>query len=93
MTTVASRDLRNRTAEVLRQVADGTPVTITVTPVTITVNGAPVADITAHRGGRRASLTRPELVQILSRHQADAGLRDDLRALVGDDTDDLGPLP
>lgn len=86
MTTVASRDLRNRTAEVLRQVADGTP-------VTITVNGAPVADITAHRGGRRASLTRPELVQILSRHQADAGLRDDLRALVGDDTDDLGPLP
>lgn len=86
MTTVASRDLRNRTAEVLRQVAAGTP-------VTITVNGAPVADITAHRGGRRASLTRPELVQILSRHQADAGLRDDLRALVGDDTDDLGPLP
>jgi antitoxin (DNA-binding transcriptional repressor) of toxin-antitoxin stability system len=86
MTTVASRDLRNRTADVLRQVADGTP-------VTITVNGAPVADITAHRGGRRASLSRREFVDILDRHQADAGLRVLLNDLVGDNTDDLGPLP
>lgn len=86
MTTIASRDLRNRTADVLRQVADGTD-------VTITVNGVPVADITAHRGVRRASLTRREFQEIVGRHQADAGLRDDLRDLVGDDTDDLGPLP
>ncbi len=85
MTTVASRDLRNRTAEVLRQVADGTP-------VTITVNGAPVADITAHRSGRRASLSRHELADIVQRHQADAGLRAELQGLAGDDTDDLGPL-
>jgi prevent-host-death family protein len=86
MTTVASRDLRNRTAEVLRQAAAGTS-------ATITVNGAPVADITPHRGGRRASLSRHEMAEILNRHRADAGLRTVLQDLAGDDTDDLGPLP
>jgi len=85
MAVVASRDLRNHTADVLRQVADGTP-------VMITVNGVPVADITAHRPGRRASLSRHELLDIVRHRQADAGLRDDLRALVGDDTESLGPL-
>lgn len=86
MTVVASRDLRNRTAEVLRQVAGGTP-------VTITVNGVPVADITAHRSARRASLSRHELQEIVRHRQADAGLRADLVDLAGDDTDSLGPLP
>lgn len=85
MTTVASRDLRNRTADVLREVAEGTR-------VTITANGEPVADITAPRSGRRASLSRREMVDIVQRHQADPALRDDLRDLAGDDTDDLGPL-
>lgn len=83
MTTVAARDLRNRTAEVLRQVAAGTP-------VTITVNGAPVADLTPHRSARRASLQRAELLALLA-VQADAGLRADLDRLVGETTDDLGP--
>jgi antitoxin (DNA-binding transcriptional repressor) of toxin-antitoxin stability system len=51
MTTRASQDLRNQTAEVLRQVADGTP-------VTITVNGKPVAEIvlddqSSHPGRRQ----------------------------------------
>lgn len=82
MTTVASRDLRNHTADVLRQVADGTP-------VTVTVNGVPVADITPHRTGRRTSLNRHELIDIVRRRQADPGLRDDLRELAGDDTDSL----
>ena len=86
MTTVAARDLRNRTAEVLRQVADGTP-------VTVTVNGTPVADITAHHADRRATLSRAEVVDIVRHRQADAGLRADLRELAGDDTDELGPLP
>lgn len=86
MTAVASRDLRNHTADVLRQVAGGTP-------VTITVNGVAVADLTPHRAGRRTTLSRHELVDIIRHHQADAGLRDDLRGLVDDDTDSLGPLP
>jgi prevent-host-death family protein len=38
MTVVSSRDLRNSTAEILRKVADGDR-------VTITVNGVPVAEI------------------------------------------------
>jgi prevent-host-death family protein len=84
MTTIASRDLRNHTADVLRQVSEGTP-------VTITVNGAPVADVIPHRSGRRSALSRPELKELLSRHQADPGLRDDL-AQLGSDTDELGPL-
>jgi antitoxin (DNA-binding transcriptional repressor) of toxin-antitoxin stability system len=86
MTAVASRDLRNHTADVLRQVAAGTP-------VTITVNGVPVADITAHRAGRRGALSRHELLDIVQHRQADPGLRDDLRDMAGDDTDALGPLP
>ena len=86
MPVIASRDLRNHTADVLRQVADGTP-------VTITVNGVPVADITAHRSGRRMSLSRHDLIGIVLHRQADAGLRSDLRDLAGDDTESLGPLP
>ena len=85
MVVVASRDLRNHTADVLRQVADGVP-------VTITVNGVPVADVTAHRSGRRASLGRDELLALVRHRQADAGLRADLRELAGDDTESLGPL-
>jgi prevent-host-death family protein len=86
MSVVASRDLRNHTADVLRQVADGTL-------VTVTVNGVPVADITAHRAGRRVSLSRHELIDIVVHRQADAGLRADLRNLADDDTESLGPLP
>lgn len=85
MTMIASRELRNHTADVLRQVADGTP-------VTITVNGTPVADITPYRAGRRFSISRHELMELLTDHQADAGLRQDLAELAGDDTDTLGPL-
>ena len=59
----------------------------------MTVNGAPVADITAHRAGRRVSLSRTEVLDIVRHRQADAGLGRELRELAGDDTDDLGPLP
>ena len=85
MTTIASRDLRNHTAEVLRRVADGTP-------VTVTVSGRPVAEIRALRSGRSQFLSRADLLDVLRRHQADPGLRDDLDALAGDTTDDLEPL-
>jgi prevent-host-death family protein len=85
MTVVASRDLRNHTAEILRKVADGDR-------VTITVNGTPVAELAPVTAARRPSMPRRELVTVLARHQADSGLSDDLAALAGDTTDDLGAL-
>jgi prevent-host-death family protein len=85
MSTVASRDLRNHTADVLRRVAAGDR-------VTITLNGAPVAELIPPSTSRRASISREDLVLLLTRHQADAGLRSDLDALTGETTDDLEPL-
>jgi prevent-host-death family protein len=82
MATVASRDLRNHTAEVLRQVRDGTS-------VTITVNGDAVAEIRPIRAGRRQFLSRADLVDVVSGRQADPGLTRDLDVLAGDTTDDL----
>jgi prevent-host-death family protein len=85
MASVASRDLRNHTAEVLRQVATGAR-------VTVTVNGKPVAEIGPVSGLRSVSMPKSELIELLAHRQADPGLRDDLRALAGDTTDDLDPL-
>lgn len=82
MTTVASRDLRNHTAEVLRQVSDGTR-------VTITVNGRPVAEIGPVRATRPQFLSTADLISLISRRQADPGLTRDLEVLAGDTTDDL----
>ncbi len=85
MTTIASRDLRNHTAEVLRQVASGTP-------VTITVNGMPVAELNPVRSTRRQFLSKADLIDVITLRQADPGLRDDLDTLAGDTTDGLDPL-
>jgi prevent-host-death family protein len=85
MSEVASRELRNDTAGVLRRVRDGEK-------LTITVNGRPVAVLTAVRPERRRWLTKTELLTRLRRAQADPGLREDLAALAGDTTDDLGPI-
>lgn len=84
MSTVASRELRNDTAAVLRRVQAGEK-------VTITVNGRPVAQLTGVQPSRRW-LSRAELAGRLRRAQADPGLRDDLARLAGDTTDDLDPL-
>lgn len=85
MSTVASRELRNDTAGVLRRVQDGEE-------VTITVNGRAVAMITAVEPRRRRWVTRAELVKRLETSQADPGLRDDLAEIAGDTTDDLDEL-
>lgn len=85
MSEIASRELRNDTAGVLRRVAAGEV-------VTITVKGKPVARLTASLPGRRRWLSGIELAQRLKRAQADPGLRDDLARLAGDSTDDLGPI-
>jgi prevent-host-death family protein len=85
MTVVASRELRNDTAGLLRRVQAGED-------VVITVNGQPVAQLTALRSPRRRWLPRAELVARLSHAQADPGLRIDLARLAGETTDDLGPI-
>jgi prevent-host-death family protein len=85
MTSVASRDLRNHTAEVLRQVSGGTR-------ITITVNGKPIAEIGPVRAMRPQFFTKADLVTLVIDHQADAGLSGDLDDLAGETTDDLDPL-
>jgi prevent-host-death family protein len=84
MAQVASRELRNDTAGVLRRAQAGED-------ITITVNGQPVAVLTAVRPQRRRWVTRSEFVERL-KYQADPGLRADLSDLVGETTDDLEPL-
>jgi prevent-host-death family protein len=85
MSVVASRELRNNTADLLRRVQAGED-------ITVTVNGKPAAVLTAPQPARRRWLHRDELMQRLRRAQADPGLRDDLAALAGDTTDDLDPI-
>jgi prevent-host-death family protein len=85
MTSVASRDLRNHTADVLRQVSDGTL-------VTITVNGMAVAELGPVRSTRKQFFSRAELIDLLASSQADPGLTADLEQLAGETTDDLDPL-
>lgn len=82
---VASRELRNNTADLLRRVDAGEH-------VVITSRGRPVASLVPFERSRRRWLPRAELVRRLAATQADPQLRDDLARLAGDTTDDLGPL-
>jgi prevent-host-death family protein len=79
---VASRELRNGTGGLLKRVQGGEH-------VVITVRGEPVAELVPFRHRRRRWISREELISRLPRMQADPGLRDDLRRLAGDETDDL----
>ena len=81
MSEVASRELRNDTRGLLRRVEAGED-------VTITLDGRPVA-VLRPVSTRRRWMPREELLQRLSRHQADPGLTDELRRLAPDTTDDL----
>ncbi|NMO89167.1 type II toxin-antitoxin system Phd/YefM family antitoxin [Actinomycetospora sp. TBRC 11914] len=85
MTEIASRELRNDTAGVLRRVEAGET-------LTVTSNGRPVAQLVPVPRAERRWMTREELVRVLHEAQADPGLRDDLRELAGETTDDLGPI-
>jgi prevent-host-death family protein len=85
MVMIASRELRNDTAGELRRVEAGEE-------VVITVNGKPVAQLTPLPPGERRWLPRLELARRLRGLQADPGLRDDLRRLAGETTDDLPPI-
>lgn len=81
---VASRDLRNNTADLLRRVVAGEQ-------IVITRRGAPVASLVPFEHSRRRWVPRAELVRRLGDAQADPGLRDDLVRLAGETTDDLPP--
>jgi prevent-host-death family protein len=85
MSVVASRDLRNHTADVLRRAAAGEEITITVA-------GRPVAQLVAIKAPTRRPFSREEMAALLRTSQADPGLRADLAKLAGDTTDDLGPI-
>ncbi len=85
MADVAARDLRNRTADVLRRVAAGEQ-------VTITSRGRPVAELIPVRTARRRPIERAELVRRLGVAQADPALRAELAVLAGETTDDLDPI-
>ena len=82
---VASRELRNNTADLLRRVQAGEE-------IVITTRGKPVASLVPVETTRRRWLPRAELVRRLAVMQADAGLRNDLAVLAGDTTDDLDPI-
>ena len=87
MTEVASRELRNNTSGLIKRAAAGED-------IVITVNGKPAARLTAlaEPSVPRRWLPREELIDLLLHGQADPGLRDDLKRLAGDTTDDLDPL-
>ena len=78
MSTVTSRELREHLADVLRQVAGGTC-------VTVTVNGTPIAEIGPPPSTRRQFLSKAEFAELVC-HQADLGLTDDLEKLSGETT-------
>ncbi|CCI52723.1 conserved hypothetical protein [Nostocoides jenkinsii Ben 74] len=82
MTTVASRDLRNHTAEVLRQVAEGTD-------VTVTVHGRPVALITRPTSAKPTFLTPAMVVGPGHEGGVDGRLRADLAWIKDGSTDEL----
>ncbi|BBY53480.1 antitoxin [Mycolicibacillus koreensis] len=83
MSEIASRELRNDTAGLLRRVQAGEE-------ITVTVSGKAVARLTALQPARRRLLSREELLRRLERAQADPALRAELAELAGDTTDDLG---
>lgn len=85
MDAVASRDLRNHTADVLRRVGEGGV-------VAVTVRGEVVAELHPPGDARPRSWRRAELAAWLLTEQADMGLREDLRVLAGETTDALEPL-
>lgn len=82
---VASRDLRNHSAQLIERVQAGEE-------IVITRRGKPVAALVPVGPRRRRWIPRAELIRRLEIAQADPGLREDLARLAGDTTDDLGPI-
>jgi prevent-host-death family protein len=82
---VSVRELRNHTSEVLRRVEAGEP-------ATVTVDRRPVARLVPlRREGRPRTMPLGELLARLAEigGGADPGLRDELREMLPDTTDDV----
>lgn len=79
---VASRELRNHTAELLRRVEAGEE-------IVITVRGKPAARLVPLATRRRRPIPREEMAQRLNARQTDPGLKDLLAELDSESTDDL----
>lgn len=56
----------------------------------ITVRGKPVATLSPYRDDTPRWMPRDELIELLKTHSADPGLRDDLKRLAGETTDEDG---
>jgi prevent-host-death family protein len=82
MGTVASRELRNNTRALLDRVDAGES-------ITVTVDGRPVAVLQAVER-RPRSMARDEFLRRIAACQADPALREVLRELAPDTTDELG---
>ena len=81
MGVVASRELRNNTRALLNRVSAGEEITITVDGHVVAVLSPPLR--------RPRSMSREHFVAAFDGHLADAALRDDLRAMMPDTTDDI----
>ena len=81
MTTIPLRELRNNASQVVRRVEAGER-------LTVTVDGRPAADLVPHTGRRRFA-SREDLVRFFSSRTPTPTLRDDVRRLVPDTTDDV----
>jgi len=81
MAAVAARELRNNTRSVLNRVRAGEE-------IEITLDGEPVAVLRAIVR-RPRYMTREEFARKVLPNQADPGLRQELRDLAPDTTDDL----
>lgn len=80
---VATRELRNKTADLLRRVEAGER-------MVITVRGRPVADLVPHQADAPRWMPRGELIELLKTHSADPGLGNDLKRIAGETTDEDG---
>jgi prevent-host-death family protein len=81
---VSVRDLRNHTSEVLRRVEAGEP-------ATVTVDRRPVARLVPLARRRKSMPTREFFARLTKiGGGADPGLRDELREILTETTDDLG---
>jgi prevent-host-death family protein len=81
---IATRELRNDTAGVLRRVQAGEE-------VVVTVKGEAVAKLVPIVPERRRWIPKTELLELLRTSRADPGLREQVRELSGG-PDDLPPI-
>jgi prevent-host-death family protein len=82
---VASRELRNDTAGLLRRVEEGER-------IVITRRGKPVADLVPHRQESGRGLTPAEVMEISAIASGDPTWVADLAKLREETTDDLDPI-